>query len=100
MKSSRRRASVSRAQTWSSCWSWCFQLVSVAQVSTFSLERPTIGGLLEAARGGPGGPAVAPAGVLDQQADDHQGGGQEQVEVHDRAGLLGAAAELAVAVHP
>src|SRR6266536_3139741 len=56
--------------------------------------------LLEASCRGAGGPAVAEASALDESAEHHEGGGQEEVEVHDRSELLGAASELAVAVHP
>ena len=37
---------------------------------------------------------------MDELAHDHEGGGEEQVEVHGGAALLGAASELAEAVHP
>ena len=43
---------------------------------------------LEAARGGSGGPAVAEPGALDELAKDDEGGGEEEVEVDDRAGRL------------
>jgi hypothetical protein len=40
------------------------------------------------------------AGSVDQPSDDGEGGGQVEVKLDDDLVLVGAAAELAVAVHP
>jgi hypothetical protein len=37
---------------------------------------------------------------LDEAASHDDGGGEEEIEVHHRPGLLGAPAQLAEAVHP
>src|SRR3954463_6960257 len=55
--------------------------------------------LLEASRGGTCGPAIAQACALDELAEDDEGGGEEELEVDDRLALLGAASDLAVAIH-
>jgi hypothetical protein len=39
-------------------------------------------------------------GLLDEAAKDHQGSGQEQVEVHHGLALLGTAAQFTEAIHP
>lgn len=63
------------------------------------LERPSIGSL-QAAGGGAGGPAVVGSCVADESTDGDERGGEVEEEVHDAAVAVGAAAELAVAVHP
>jgi hypothetical protein len=46
------------------------------------------------------GPAIPKAGALNELAEHDEGGGEEEVEIDDGLELLGAASELAVAVHP
>jgi hypothetical protein len=55
---------------------------------------------LEVAGGGPGLPAVAGSGLADECTDGDEGGGEVEEEVHDLAVAVGAAAQLAIAVHP
>jgi hypothetical protein len=48
----------------------------------------------------PGWPAVAAAGLVDQAADHGERGGEVEPELDDSLPFVGAAAQLAVAVHP
>src|SRR4051812_49098222 len=57
-------------------------------------------GLAKAAGGWTGGPAILIARPLDQQPSDDERGGQEEIKVNDDGPPVGAAADLAVAVHP
>src|SRR5680860_1593072 len=54
----------------------------------------------EASGGGPSVPAVVGTGGVDQSADDGDGGGEEEEELDHGFGLVGAATQFAVAVHP
>jgi hypothetical protein len=57
-------------------------------------------GKRRATRGGASSGGGPTAGAPDELADDDEGGGEEEVEIDDGLELLGAASELAVAVHP
>jgi hypothetical protein len=73
------------------------RLVHHAEV--INLGAPALG-LLEAAAGGSGVPAVEGSGALDELTHGDDGGGEVEVEVDDWAVAVGAAAELADVVDP
>src|SRR5260370_42419796 len=66
----------------------------------FLLRAPGNRGSLEPFGRWAGVPAVAVAGSLDELTDDDQRGGEVEAEVHDLGVALGAAAQLAIAIHP